>query len=1302
MAKEVVALRGGLNTSTDRSAIKPGQMTRCMNFEVMPSGVIRRALGYRRWSGGCYYGPPSFFIWGPYNAGLQQGSAPVGEWGLPGGFYLTNETGTWVDYGRLALYTGRARLTYQFDWFGKTDNYLPDNPLGLTSGSVAVAMQGREPIRPERLSTPTFSVSGQIINQTFGTYETWPSDALAVNVHEIIDRAWPAYWSQTRGQGLETSATPDPDGVQSIPGYHPYGGIAGLTYWRDRLYVVADILSFSFSNGSVAPSVGDVVALDYYNASEATREQTGWKWYVERVITTGGDWAEGSAAGVILLIGGVPGDPTNAYPPVDSTPDWSATDGRLLDDGSDAFLRLVPGAPYLQNVTTSATDVMRLVGYADPIEEGAALWRSTDLYDAPYANGWERVDLGYEVDFTAGDNAFLVVNRISSDAYLDDDTGDGSPAVEDTGWVFPNALTLGSVPTTPSALQADDGIHVSLISGGTSPFVSQPLLAQPLTVSDFGLNVPEYSVITGIEVEINAFDQQGIISAYGPVFSRVSLKVDNETYGNKAPSGIIPTASGTTYTLGGQTDLWGATISPEVVNDPRFGILIEVGNGSVNVDYVKVRVHYKPYVSTIHFRNPNDAAKTVSSMTAYSVCRFLPVAAVGSPITVAGATPAGYNGTHAVIPKPSFVKDDLLNQFVYFIVSGMPPLTNPVTGTVTVNGNTINANLMSRVGVQVTATITDHGYLTGQYVTISGAVQAQYNGTFPVVRESANLFTYYPSSTPAANPTGTITATRNVVCSASAVWYYKDKGDWQTNDARGILTIYDATIPSAIGAGQQIRSGIANDGALYALTGSVARRVYMPSSKDLTRNKSRYEWLVANFTRSVVFEQLFGVSGAGLAFSFDGKYFIRIRTGLSKALDRPRHLAEHNFQLALGYSFGDVAFSDLGFPESFSATFEGASPASNTIGFVGGSTTVSVSDPVHGMLRLPEQSLAVFCENSIRRITGAGGVFTEQVVRAGHGITEYTARNVNGMVVFTDSLGVMLLRPTDLFGQLLPQYVSSSIAELLSEAEMSSLAGPHPRILFAHAFNNKNQYRIFFNDGSYVAMTLVGAEMEPQFWVGQYDFVPFCVGIGVHSDRRQVQFAGHVYTANHLLPFAGPGGQPSVAGPYGMQVRPAWPFQLDVTSTWDTNAMPALATFFLGDMAEKGGLHAIKRFSNVSMDVRAYGYASMAAVFSTRFGEKVAVRVKSGDFMAITDRRPVSVGAKQGGDYLNVQQYRTTVGANCAGEWLLMTVESDGSRDYDAGAADAGIRWLRPFELGVAAVNFDLNRDANATETTGL
>jgi phage tail sheath protein FI len=60
-----------------------------------------------------------------------------------------------------------------------------------------------------------------------------------------------------------------------------------------------------------------------------------------------------------------------------------------------------------------------------------------------------------------------------------------------------------------------------------------------------------------------------------------------------------------------------------------------------------------------------------------------------------------------------------------------------------------------------TATVTTasaHGFTTGQRVTIAGATQTEYNGTFTITVTGATTFTYTVTGTPATPATGTITA----------------------------------------------------------------------------------------------------------------------------------------------------------------------------------------------------------------------------------------------------------------------------------------------------------------------------------------------------------------------------------------------------------------------------------------------------------------------------------------------------------------------------------------------------------------
>lgn len=65
---------------------------------------------------------------------------------------------------------------------------------------------------------------------------------------------------------------------------------------------------------------------------------------------------------------------------------------------------------------------------------------------------------------------------------------------------------------------------------------------------------------------------------------------------------------------------------------------------------------------------------------------------------------------------------------------------------------------ITRSGTTATATVTAHGYVAGMYVTIAGANESQYNGTFVISNIAANTFDYTITSDPGSSATGVITA----------------------------------------------------------------------------------------------------------------------------------------------------------------------------------------------------------------------------------------------------------------------------------------------------------------------------------------------------------------------------------------------------------------------------------------------------------------------------------------------------------------------------------------------------------------
>jgi len=118
----------------------------------------------------------------------------------------------------------------------------------------------------------------------------------------------------------------------------------------------------------------------------------------------------------------------------------------------------------------------------------------------------------------------------------------------------------------------------------------------------------------------------------------------------------------------------------------------------------------------------------------------------GQQVIIEGATPSTHNGTFTVLAVPN------LNTFTY---STGTNLAAP-GGSPTVRGVTAKAF----------ATVTAHGYTSGQQVVIQGAAPSAYNGTFTITVFDADTFTYAPSSSP-GGPNTSLSVTANVKTSTA-------------------------------------------------------------------------------------------------------------------------------------------------------------------------------------------------------------------------------------------------------------------------------------------------------------------------------------------------------------------------------------------------------------------------------------------------------------------------------------------------------------------------------------------------------
>jgi hypothetical protein len=184
------------------------------------------------------------------------------------------------------------------------------------------------------------------------------------------------------------------------------------------------------------------------------------------------------------------------------------------------------------------------------------------------------------------------------------------------------------------------------------------------------------------------------------------------------------------------------------------------------------------------------AGSLTSSSTTATVVHIHHGYESGESVTISGADQTEYNGTYtitvvdedtftytfagsATTPATGTIVTSLnlttsgnwqaatLNDAAYLFQRGEDPLFfSPTLGILNKVKNARNETIVTITNSGTVATVshTAHGLNTGASVSISGANEPEYNGTWTITVVDANSYTYTMDSSPGGNATGTITA----------------------------------------------------------------------------------------------------------------------------------------------------------------------------------------------------------------------------------------------------------------------------------------------------------------------------------------------------------------------------------------------------------------------------------------------------------------------------------------------------------------------------------------------------------------
>lgn len=549
-------LNGGLDLTKPALAADPGTLTDCLNFE--------RAVedGYRRCDGVV-----------PFDGTI-----------VPTGIGI-NFTYT-VD----SLTLEEAQAVAGLDFYVETAGYPQSGTFEVVSATAVDVGDGivisglgiidvLEPIPPNVSLSPAQSVfyigsfSAIIRNSTF-----------AVNVSD--DMFEDSFESVTAIPGRQ-----DGDGVQS--------DVHFTHLYRDDLYAARDYQAYTIRGTSTQANLSVLV----------------------------GDWlTNGTAYAKIVEIDGGFQYEKDTRVVVNNEFGGKFSDGdtiRLLTRGARQLPIAMGGLhPPVSTImfTPGGLEVGTVTDF--PETTSAGLYKTT-------TGGWREIDQRHEVRFRAGQSAMsalLGTIRESQVSNVD------ASLISSTGLIFGTSGQSIKFFTSGNAVTADDGSYTSTASA-TSADVTGNLCGLKVVGFDTA-GIPLNATILGIEVEIQrknsnvsttnwVQDLDIALCGVGTRADGVTGGIRNLSADNKALRTERWVVGDVTKTYGSPSDTWGQQITADKIRSTDFGVLIGVerayntGTASydalVEIDYVKVNVHYMTATSKVYFYNANGTPTDVEA-----------------------------------------------------------------------------------------------------------------------------------------------------------------------------------------------------------------------------------------------------------------------------------------------------------------------------------------------------------------------------------------------------------------------------------------------------------------------------------------------------------------------------------------------------------------------------------------------------------------------------------------------------------------------------------------------------------------
>jgi hypothetical protein len=250
---------------------------------------------------------------------------------------------------------------------------------------------------------------------------------------------------------------------------------------------------------------------------------------------------------------------------------------------------------------------------------------------------------------------------------------------------------------------------------------------------------------------------------------------------------------------------------------------------------------------------------------------------------------------------------------------------------------------------------------------------------------------------------------------------------------------------------------------------------------------ARFEVVTSNIGDPAGPKAAWGVSGTGKAFKFDGTTLTQITTGM--AVDTPSHIAIHVNRVFLSFG-GSIQYSPIGDPLGTWTVLTGAAE-------------IAVGDEITGLFSLRGESersaLLISTRERLWVLYGnSQDEFQLVPFSDSTGALEGTFARLT-QPIFQNAFGLTSLSATQRFGGFEDSIFSDAIKPFINARRGSANC--------AMACRNKNQYRLFFDDGTAVYATFRGAQFAGLFTQRFRHTVTACVS-HVMADNTELMLVG--------------------------------------------------------------------------------------------------------------------------------------------------------------------------------------------------